>query len=123
MSPYRVRVSKYGYGIQLILAAMMHVDKYSNYHEILIVAKAVPSDDNSLITVQSVAYSQTTQNNSVILDKYEIVRALDFSRYYLVRRSDSEIYLEDKCPTQQRCLKVAMEDYCERNNFTINEIL
>lgn len=123
MSPYRVRVSKYGYGIQLILAAMMHVDKYSNYHEILIVAKVVPSDDNSLITVQSVAYSQTTQNNSVILDKYEIVRALDFSRYYLVRRSDSEIYLEDKCPTQQRCLKIAMEDYCERNNFTINEVL
>ena len=123
MSPYRVRVSKYGYGIQLILAAMMHVDKYSNYHEILIVAKVVPSDDNSLITVQSVAYSQTTQNNSVILDKYEIVRALDFSRYYLVRRSDSEIYLEDKCPTQQRCLKIAMEDYCERNNFTIDEVL
>lgn len=123
MSPYRVRVSKYGYGIQLILAAMMHVDKYSNYHEILIVAKVVPSDDNSLITVQSVAYSQTTQNNSVILDKYEIVRALDFSRYYLVRRSDSEIYLEDKCPTQQRCLKVAMEDFCNRNNYTIDEVL
>ena len=123
MSPYRVLAIHEESKSELILAAMLHVEKLYNHHEIYIVIKHSPSDDLSIITKQTVAYSQTTSNNSIILDKYDIVRSLDVYRHYRVRHQSSDSYLEDYCPTQQRCLKIALDDFCDRNNITIQEVL
>lgn len=115
MSPYRVLV--FTGREHMILAAMLSIDQLVGNRNIYIIQKAVPSD--TILSDKAVAHLQSCKRNSVILDKYEILKEFEDRRTYRVRKSSSLGIIEGSEMTQQDCLKLAMHDYCERNNLTI----
>lgn len=117
MSPYRVLISKSG-SDNMILAAMLSVNKLTQNRDIYIIQKIIPSE-SQMKTDKVIAHLQSSKRNTVILDKYEILKELEFRRCYRVRHISSLCILSDVELTQQDCLRAAMQDYCSRNRLTI----
>lgn len=118
MSPYRVLVKFRGRSDEEVLSAMLSVDKTTQDRNIYIIQKAVPSDD-LVMTHKTIAHMQSGKSNSVILEKYQIIKDYNLARAYRVKCcSTCESPLETEF-TQQDCLKLAMLHYCEHNGITI----
>lgn len=99
---------------------MLSVDKFSHDRNIYILQKTVPTVNRPEEKVA--AHLQSGKRNSVILDKYRIVKEyVEFpgDARYRVKRISSNTKLDGYELTQQDCLQLAMRDYCARNNYNI----
>ena len=121
MSPYRVLVSRPGCQENEIMAAMLSVDRVTNSRNIFITQKAVPADPKEKMTSKIVAHLQTGKNNSIILDKYQIIKDYTHKNNYKVRHFiDGAFKILDEVElTQQDCLELAMKDYCTQKGIEI----
>lgn len=120
MSPYRVLVNHPEYNDPVVLSSMLSIDKITKHRNIYITLKTVPTDPNVLMTSKIAAHLQTTKHNSIILDKYRIVR--DYAaRHYSVGHCawDELEMIEGSELTQQDCLTLAMHNYCEKSGIEI----
>ncbi len=131
MSPYRVVVMNQGDKSNLmILSAMLSINKYQD-KRIFIVQRMIPIGSD-ISHAREIAHSITTKGNSGILARYAIERN-QFSRYTLYRHHSYLEYInhsypewdkiDDKLYLQSDCLKLAMEHYCQDQNYSILETL
>lgn len=119
MSPYRVLVLRPGHDDTEIIAAMLSKDKVTEHRNIYITQKTVPTDPTTELTSKVVAHLQTGKHNSIILDKYEIVKDYTRRSAYKVRYCKSGEILAQVELTQQDCLELAMKDYCSKHDIKI----
>lgn len=127
MSPYRVLV-KDDSGNNIILAAMLSVNRATGAHTIYIIDKLIPELLES-VSVEDIAYKMTNHINSVIRGKYQIEKNLTGRKYTLLHVDQinpvfamTSIVSESE-RTQANCLVAAMEDYCKRAGLILIRIL
>lgn len=127
MQPYRVLVQTYT--DQLIMAAMLSVDKNSRHH-VYIVEKHQPKVKGQVSgqlsffedvepDARKLAHDVTTKTNSIIKYSYTCVYGLGqprHRRWWLWSKDNRNVSSEY---TLQDCLKSAMDDYCTRMKYKI----
>ena len=126
MQPYRVLIQTYK--DQLVMSAMMSVDKDGGHH-IYIVEKHQPHlkgyvpgqlsffDDDP--DIKKIAHDVTTKVNSIIKYSYTCAYGDDqprHRRWWVWSKDNRNISAEY---TLQDCLKSAMQDYCSRKRYKI----
>lgn len=127
MSPYRVLV-KDDSGNNIILAAMLSVNRATGAHTIYIIDKLIPELLES-VSVEDIAYKMTNHINSVIRGKYQIEKNLTGRKYTLLHVDQINPVFAMTCivseseRTQAKCLVAAMEDYCKRAGLILIRIL
>lgn len=139
MKPVRTRVTSKS-GNELILSSMIskpEKDEFGRYwiyvmERHLSTAPSgqgmLPIDEVKEITAKQIAHATINKWNSTILESYLLEREENGRRYVMSRH----IFGDRRNPitkqtcierTQEDCVRVAMEDYCSRNNLTIVEEL
>jgi hypothetical protein len=121
MSPYRVLVKDYK-RVNSLLAAMLSKSS-TNELRIFIIDKTIPLGYGPK-EIKKLAHKMSTINNSSILAKYVIIYD-DITHHYKVERhqKNSTYTLYNEQFTQGDCLRVALEDFCAKEGFSIIENL
>lgn len=128
MKPYRVKVSN-GKTVR-VLSSMKSPDKKTGICWAYVLEKHEPksSSGQGMLPVdefyENVAHRITNRWNSTILESYVIEQEEQGSQYELLRhvfgsREDRITKFVGKKRTQEDCLRLAMNDYCSRNNLEI----
>lgn len=127
MSPYRVVVGDDFYMHHpeyterlFILIAMLSVDRFRT-RKIFITRKTVPVDVSDDQFCDIVARLKSSKKNSVYLDEYNLLSSgVEESGYkYVVYHKSTNRLFSPAFKTQKECLHVAMQDFCNRYNYTI----
>lgn len=138
MKPVRVKVENANTGKEAVLSSRVSQDKNTGVYWVYVFDRHlpnVPSGQGTLpiegakpITDKDLAHRMINRWNSTILDAYVLEREEHGRKYIMSRhifgdRSNPITKYTGTEPTQEDCVRLAMNDYCSRNNLTILEEL
>ncbi len=137
MKPVRVRVASKS-GREYILSSMISKDKNTGVYWIYVMDRHMPTTSSGQgtlpieevrqITNKELAHKVINKWNSTILDAYVLEREEHGRRYVMSRhifgsRENPITKITGIEPTQEDCVRLAMNDYCNRNFLTVVEEL
>jgi hypothetical protein len=138
VKPMRVRAGSSITGTEYILASRVCKDKDTGDYWVYVFDRHIPNapsgqgtlpiEEVKEITTKELAHRMINKWNSTILEAYTLEREENGRRYILSRQIfGSHEHPITKYtgiePTQEDCVRLAMNDYCSRNNLTILEEL